>query len=141
MAPKMNEAVSLYADVIEWDARRKRRKRGVKVPIPSPPPSSKYRYIERLLENPVLNGRHRLLWLVVAPYLVTVKRLPLDDVRRIALDFFLSCSELKDLSGNFERLIDYHLNRCRNLNLYPPSLRTLKFKHPDLYIIIHGTHG
>lgn len=142
LSPKINEAKNLYADALAWDAPRKRkRKRRVRLPIPSPPPSSKYRYIERLLGNPVLDGRHRLLWLVIAPYLITVKRLPLDDAKRIASNYFLSCSELKDLSANFERLIDYHLNRCRNLNLYPPSLRTLKANHPDLYVIVHGVCG
>jgi len=38
----------------------------------------KYKWIEHLLVSPVDDGRHRLLWLVIAPYLVNVKNLSLE---------------------------------------------------------------
>ena len=45
------------------------------VPSPKPMTNKGYLYVEDLLAHPVSDGRHRLVWLVLAPYLVNVKKL------------------------------------------------------------------
>ena len=47
------------------------------VPTPKPRTGKGYEYVEELLKHPVSDGRHRLIWLVLAPYLVNVKKV--DD--------------------------------------------------------------
>ena len=53
-----------------------------------PPPKTRstrgYLYIEELLKHPVSDGRHRLTWLVLAPYMINVKNLEENEaVERI----------------------------------------------------------
>ena len=43
--------------------------------IPRPPPrqQNQFDYIKRLLEHPITDGRHRVIWLILAPYFTTVQ--------------------------------------------------------------------
>lgn len=94
-----------------------------------------YAWIEQLLTRPVDDGRHRLIWLVIAPYLVNVKGLDLASAKEAALNYLLSCSELKAVDGA-RRLADYYVEYAARRGLKPIALRTLKEKYLDLYEIV-----
>ena len=96
------------------------------------------KWIERLMENPVDDGRHRLLWLVIAPYLVNVKKLSLDEAYEEAKRYFEECDRVKRLRGRFDHRIRYYLQYAARKNLRPLSLRSLREKpeYQDLWRIV-----
>lgn len=97
-----------------------------------------YGWIERLLDHPVDDGRHRLLWLVIAPYLVNVKELPLSEAIKQSYNYLIECSKVKLVEGDLHRLAEYYVEYAGRIGLKPLSLQTLKTKseYKDLYEII-----
>ncbi len=91
-----------------------------------------YLYIENLMKHPVADGRHRLTWLVLAPYLVNVKKLNESEAVEIIQSFVAGVGETRPM----KRFIEYNVRRSKRNGLLPPTLRTLKSLHPDLYSLI-----
>jgi hypothetical protein len=98
-----------------------------------------YNYIAKLLISPLSDGRHRVIWLILAPYLVNVLKLNPKDAYDILEQYIQSCKKIKDtdVSNN----IDYYINYARYTKLMPPKLDTIKQKFPDLYNIIINEAG
>jgi hypothetical protein len=102
------------------------------VPVQRPRTGKGYLYVEDLLKHPVSDGRHRLVWLVLAPYLVNVKNVE-DDEAIVRIRAFVSVAgETRDM----KRFIEYNVRRARRNGLLPPTLSTLKTEHPDLYCLL-----
>ena len=97
-----------------------------------------YGWIEKILENPLDDGRHRLLWLVIAPYLVNIKGLPLHEAEEIAYGWLSECSKIKLVEGDLTRLAKYYVEYAARTGLRPLNLKSLKMKpeYRDLYEII-----
>ena len=91
-----------------------------------------YIYIEELLKHPVADGRHRLTWLVLAPYLVNVKNLEEND----AVDRIRSFVAAKGETSSMKRFIEYNVKRAKRNGLMPPTLTKLKAEHPDVYALL-----
>ena len=101
-----------------------------------PPPKTRssrgYLYIEELLKHPVADGRHRLTWLVLAPYMVNVKNLEeAEAVERIRA-FVAARGE----TSSMKRFIEYNVKRAKRNGLMPPTLSKLKTEHPDIYSLL-----
>lgn len=107
-------------------------------PRPSPGAPTKYDYVEKLLERPVTDGRHRIVWLILAPYLVNIKGV--DDVEAQAqiIDYLHRCGWREE---PVERFVRYHVQRARRIGLKPPGLTTLLRRDSGLYRIITQTMG
>ena len=101
-----------------------------------PPPKVKstrgYLYIEELLSHPVGDGRHRLTWLVLAPYLVNVKNLEEADAVEKIRGFVAAKGETSPM----RRFIEYNVKRAKRNGLMPPTLSKLKAEHPDIYALL-----
>ena len=101
-----------------------------------PPPKVKstrgYLYVEDLLSHPVSDGRHRLTWLVLAPYLVNVKNLEEDQ----AVEKIRSFVAAKGETSAMKRFIEYNVKRAKRNGLMPPTLGKLKAEHPDIYALL-----
>jgi hypothetical protein len=101
-----------------------------------PPPRVKstrgYLYVEDLLSHPVSDGRHRLTWLVLAPYLVNVKNLEEDQ----AVEKIRSFVAAKGETSAMKRFIEYNVKRAKRNGLMPPTLGKLKAEHPDIYALL-----
>jgi hypothetical protein len=101
-----------------------------------PPPKVKstrgYLYVEELLSHPVSDGRHRLTWLVLAPYLVNVKKVEEDE----AVEKIRSFVAAKGETRSMKRFIEYNVKRAKRNGLMPPTLNKLKTEHPDLYSLL-----
>ena len=97
-----------------------------------------YKWIETLMEHSVDDGRHRLLWLIVAPYLVNVKGFSVEEAAEEARAYLQACSKLKPISGDLERLCRYYVEYAKRKQLKPLSLRTLQTKpeYADLWNIV-----
>ncbi len=99
------------------------------VPSPKPRTNRGYLYVEDLLAHPVADGRHRLTWLVLAPYLVNVKKL--DD--EAAIEKIRAFVQAAGETSAMRRFIEYNVRRARRNGLRPPTFSTLKKEHPDIY--------
>ena len=99
------------------------------VPSPRPRTNKGYIYVEDLLAHPVADGRHRLTWLVLAPYLVNVKKL--DD--EAAIEKIRAFVQAAGETSAMKRFIEYNVRRARRNGLLPPTFSTLKKEHPDIY--------
>jgi len=101
-----------------------------------PPPKVKstrgYLYVEDLLSHPVSDGRHRLTWLVLAPYLINVKKLEEDQ----AVEKIRSFVAAKGETSAMKRFIEYNVKRAKRNGLMPPTLGKLKAEHPDIYALL-----
>jgi hypothetical protein len=101
-----------------------------------PPPVVKstrgYLYVEDLLSHPVSDGRHRLTWLVLAPYLVNVKKLEEEQ----AVEKIRAFVAAKGETSAMKRFIEYNVKRAKRNGLMPPTLSKLKAEHPDIYALL-----
>jgi hypothetical protein len=102
------------------------------VPAQRPRTGKGYEYVEDLLKHPVSDGRHRLVWLVLAPYLVNVKKLEEDD----AIDRIRAFVAVAGETSALRRFVEYNVKRSRRNGLLPPTFSTLKTEHPDLYRLL-----
>ena len=102
------------------------------VPAPKTQQRKGYSYVEGLLEHPVSDGRHRLVWMVLAPYLVNVKKLEEAEAIEKIRAFVSVAGETADM----RRFVEYNVRRARRNGLLPPTLTTLKSEHPDLYALL-----
>jgi non-catalytic primase subunit PriX-like protein len=91
-----------------------------------------YTYVEDLLDHPVSDGRHRLVWLVLAPYLINIKKLDDSEAIERIRGFVSVAGETADM----KRFIEYNVRRARRNGLLPPTFSTLKMEHPDLYSLL-----
>jgi Primase X len=99
------------------------------VPAQRPRTGKGYEYVEDLLKHPVSDGRHRLVWLVLAPYLVNVKKVDDEEAIGKIRSFVSVAGETRDL----RRFVEYNVRRARRNGLLPPTFLTLKTEHPDIY--------
>jgi len=99
-------------------------------------------WIEKLLRHPLGDGRHRVLWHILTPYLINVKGLPIDRAEAILDEYFLRCGEVRPLQPSaysFKHLIRYHL-RLAERDGYPPwRLETIERLDPQLFLILRET--
>jgi len=102
------------------------------VPSPKPRTNKGYLYVEELLAHPVSDGRHRLVWLVLAPYLVNVKKLDDETAIEKIRAFVAAAGE----TSAMRRFVEYNVRRARRNGLLPPTFSTLKTEHPDIYWLL-----
>ena len=102
------------------------------VPVQKPRTGKGYEYVEDLLKHPVSDGRHRLVWLVLAPYLVNVKKVENEEAIERIRGFVSVAGE----TGNMKRFVEYNVRRARRNGLIPPTFSTLKTEHPDVYWLL-----
>ena len=102
------------------------------VPQQKPKPGKSYEYVEELLKHPVSDGRHRLVWMVLAPYLVNVKKADNEAAIDRIRAFVSVAGETRDM----RRFVEYNVRRARRNGLMPPTLTTLRTEHPDLYRLL-----
>jgi len=91
-----------------------------------------YLYVEDLLKHPVSDGRHRLIWLVLAPYFVNVKRVEDEEAIEKIRAFVAVAGE----TGGLKRFVEYNVRRARRNGLLPPTFSRLKTEHPDIFALL-----
>ena len=102
------------------------------VPAPKTRPSRSYVYIDELMKHPVSDGRHRLVWLVLAPFLVNVKKLDEEEAIEKIKTYVSTTGEMRAM----KRFVEYNVRRAKRNGLMPPTLNKLKAEHPDLYVLL-----
>ncbi len=97
------------------------------------------KWILLLLEHPIGDGRHRVLWHILAPYAMNSMGLSFDEAQRLLADYFEKCAQLKPLQPSawgFKREITYYLKVAKRSTFPPWRLDTIQKKDPHLYEII-----
>ena len=93
-------------------------------------------WIETLLQTPIVDYRKNAIGLILAPYLINIKKLPYDSAYIILIDWLKKCSRLRKLGPNFEYRLKYSLNSAvRKLQL-PIRFSTLKIKNKELHNLL-----
>jgi hypothetical protein len=98
-------------------------------------------WIEKILQIGVEDQRKDLLFWVLAPYLITIKRLDYEQAFDILDSWLAKCSQVRRLEptiSEFHRRNNYRLKRCADKleegkPWWPISLETFQEYYPDLY--------
>jgi len=98
------------------------------VPLPPPRKQGQYLYIQKLLEHPIKDGRHRVIWLILAPYFTNVKGM--DEAS--ATDAILAYIG----DSKYKQFIKSNVRRAIKSRLLPPSEQTIRSRHPDILHVL-----
>ncbi len=83
-------------------------------------------WIERLLQNPIADGRQRVVNLILAPYLVNVKKLDVDSAYKIISDYIEKCKALDSTTKLTNSQIRYQCIYSKEKGMRPLSLQKAK---------------
>lgn len=94
----------------------------------NPTNKTKINYIEKILQSKINDGRNRIFALVICPYLVNIKKLPLEECEKIITEYF---------DGYIPKsIIKYKLNEVYKKGILPYSLKNMQNSDQELYQII-----
>ena len=113
--------------------QRLKRQRGCDSTSPAKP--GEIKWIEKLLQTPLDDYRKNAVALILAPYLINIKKLSYDDAFSIINEWLNKCNSVRRLDSNFNFKIKHALTNVIK-NGYPPmKLYTLRIKKKSLYDI------
>ena len=95
-------------------------------------------WIEKLLNTPISDYRKNSIGLILAPYLINIKKLSFQESFDIINDWLNKCDSERKLDFNSKYLIKYALNNAINKGIPPMKLDTLKERNLELYYIINN---
>lgn len=95
-----------------------------RVPLSARPGS--YAWIEKLLETPIADVRHRSVNLILAPYLVNVKGLDEESAAKVIIDYIERCKTINPNTKINESYIRYQCKYAKNKGMRPLSMAKAK---------------
>jgi hypothetical protein len=90
-------------------------------------------WIELLLQTPLTDNRKYCLWRILAPYFVSVKKLPDDMSQNNLLEWLDKCNSLKKLSFDPRYRVRDDIRRAKRLGYYPISWNNLQKENAILH--------
>ena len=102
-----------------------------------------YEWIDKkILVNPFEDYRKIIVNLILAPYLIVVKKLSFEESFEIINKWLKKCALKRELDFNPKPLINTALSTAYKKQIPPMSLITLKTNYKDLYFLIEqkGKH-
>jgi len=99
--------------------------------------SSKYKWIEKIIEKGLPDGRKRFILYVLSSYLVNVLSLGDNDAFERLREFIEnSCRNFNNCEKIYDSWLRGDIRRVKEKKLKPSSLNKIKEKDPDLYSIL-----
>ena len=98
--------------------------------------SNYIKWIETLLETPIEDYRKNVIGLILAPYLINIKKISYDDAIQVIKNWLDRCNELRHLGSNFDSTIKYSLNTAIRKQQLPMKFETLSSKNSDLHQLL-----
>jgi non-catalytic primase subunit PriX-like protein len=95
--------------------------------------SCKINWIETLLQTPIGDYRKQAVDLIIAPYLIIVRRLSQPDVSNIINLWLDKCDEVERFDFRSKDRIGIAIRNVYNKNIPPMKLATLEKSKPELY--------
>ena len=83
-------------------------------------------WIERLLETPIADVRHRTVNLILAPYLVNTKGLEVEQASRRIIAYIERCKQIDPSTRINDRYIEYQCNYAKRKGMKPLSIERAK---------------
>ena len=94
------------------------------------------KWIEILLETPISDYRKNAINLILAPYLINIKKLPYTDAFNIIKDWLNKCDSLRRLDSNFNYRLKSALEDAIQKGIPSMSLGKLREKNKELYDLV-----
>jgi hypothetical protein len=94
-------------------------------------------WVEKLLNTPISDFRKNATNLILAPYLVNIKKLSYQQSFDILTEWLKKCNSFKKLDFNSDYLVKYALNTAIQKRIPPMKLVTLMDRNLKLYNILH----
>jgi transcriptional accessory protein Tex/SPT6 len=94
-------------------------------------------WIEKLLNSPISDFRKNATNLILAPYLVSIKKLSYQQSFEILTEWLQKCNLFNKLDFNSDYMVKYALTTASQKRIPPMKLVTLKDRNLELYIILH----
>jgi hypothetical protein len=89
-------------------------------------------WIEKLLQTPLDDYRKFVIWRILSPYLINIRKCSVDEAFSILKNWLDKCSKLRPLVFNPNYMIKYNINSAKKG--YPPiSLEKLRTENAHLY--------
>lgn len=111
--------------IIEESKKTKLPKLNLKVEIRE----GSYRWIEKILSNPIADVRHRTVNLILAPYLTNIKGMGEDEAASIILEYIDRCKQINPDTKVNSSYVKYQCKYAKSKGMKPLSLE----KARDLY--------
>lgn len=83
-------------------------------------------WIEKLLETPITDVRHRTVNLILAPYLVNIKGLSVDDAFKVITDYIEKCKTVNPDTKINETYIRYQIEYAKSKGTKPLKFSNAK---------------
>lgn len=96
--------------------------------------SVQYEWIEKLLDTPIEDGRKYILWKILCPYLVNIKKLQYEQSFKILKIWLEKCNNIKNLNFNPDIETKDKLIQVKHYN--PISIKKLKNDNRELYMLL-----
>ncbi len=90
-------------------------------PIPSPEGEKRYAWIAKLLTTPIPDVRHRVVNLVLAPYLVNIRKMGVEEATKVITAYIERCKELEPNTRINESYIRYQCKYAQSKGSRPLS--------------------
>ena len=98
--------------------------------------SNSISWIETLLQTPISDYRKNAVGLILAPYLINIKKISYQDSFQIIKNWLDKCNELRNLDPDFNYKIKYSINYAIRKQQLPMKLTTLENKNKELYKLL-----
>lgn len=93
-------------------------------------------WIEKLLQTPIDDYRKFVVWRILAPYLINIKKCSVDEASNIIREWLDRCRNLRQLDFTPNYIIKYNINSAKRNNYLPLSLEKLKTENMYLYKVV-----
>ncbi len=93
-------------------------------------------WIETLLQTPLEDYRKNAVGLILAPYLINIRKFTYEMASVLIKDWLRKCNQLRTLDFNYDYRVKYSLNTAIRKMQLPMKLSTLKTKNKQLYDLL-----
>jgi Primase X len=96
----------------------------------------KISWIEKLLQTPLDDYRKFVMWRILAPYFINIRRYSAGEAYNTISNWLVKCSGLRRLDFSSNYLIKYNINSAKRGGYLPISLDKLKIENMNLYNVL-----
>lgn len=96
-------------------------------------------WIEKLLWNPLPDHRKYVIWRILAPYLINIRKTSESEAFQIIVEWLDKCNSLRRLDFTRNYLVKYNVKSARKSGYLPISFDNLKDTNRGLTIYSHLT--
>lgn len=93
-------------------------------------------WIEKLLQTPLVDYRKFVVWRILSPYLITIKKYSVEEASNEIKNWLDKCGKLRPLDFNSNHTIKYNINSAKRSGYLPISLQKLKIENAYLYKVL-----